>query len=62
MEAAAPADHEQGHRHGGVFTAEAGDRGDGPGGDPLDEPEDRGAGAGVVGDLGRGERATVGIR
>jgi len=38
-------DHEDGHRDGGVFTAEAGRRGDATGGDPLDEPEQRRAGA-----------------
>ena len=38
-------DHEHGCRDGGVFTAEAGRRGDATGGDPLDEPEQRRAGA-----------------
>ncbi len=38
-------DHEHGCRDVGVFTAEAGRRGDATGGDPLDEPEQRRAGA-----------------
>ena len=41
-------------------TTEAGDRGDDAGGAPLQEPEHRGPGAGVVGHLPGGERAGVG--
>ena len=43
-----------------VLTTEPGDRGDDAGGAPLQEPEDGGAGAGVVGYLAGGERAGVG--
>src|SRR5215217_5174887 len=53
-------DHQDRHRDGGVLTAESGNGCDGSCGDPLDEPEEGGAGAGVFGDLGGGEGSTVG--
>ena len=51
---------DDGHRHGGAFAAEAGERCDDTGRAPLQEAEQRRPGAGVVGHLGRGERAGVG--
>jgi hypothetical protein len=55
MEAAGAGDHEAGHGNGGVLAAEAGNGGDDAGRDPLNETEDGGSAAGVVGDGGGGE-------
>src|SRR3954451_16601965 len=48
------------HRYGGPFTTESGDGGDHSGGAPLQEPEHRGSGTGVVGHFAGGEGAGVG--
>lgn len=52
-------DHQDGHGDGGVLASDARNGGDGAPSHPLDEQEEGGAGAGVVGNFGGGECACV---